>query len=97
MGNILGENGSVSVFLDFISPLLNMVYTIVSVEVFGMPLWTILLNMLVCFTVIGFITKGSVGIGSGASSASVGASEKAKGRELDRKEEERKNRIGFGP
>lgn len=85
MGNILGENGSVTAFLNFISPLLNMCYTILSVEVFGLVLWKILLSFLVCFTVIGFITKGSVGIGSGASSAIVGASEKAKGRELDRK------------
>lgn len=71
MSEILGSNGSLSSFFSFISPLLDVCYMVLSVEVFGLPLWTILLNVLVCFTVIGFITKGSVGLGSVGNSVSA--------------------------
>lgn len=64
MNNIIGSNGSMSAFLSFINPFLQLCYRIISVELMGMPVWAILLNMLVCFTVIGFIVKGSVGIGA---------------------------------
>lgn len=64
MNDIIGSNGSMSAFLSFINPFLQLCYRIISVELMGMPVWAILLNMLVCFTVIGFIVKGSVGIGA---------------------------------
>lgn len=79
MESILGSNGSLSGFFAFLSPLFNLVFTALSVRVFGIQLWLILLNCLVCFTIIGFITKGSVGIGSGLSKA-VSASSSRKAR-----------------
>lgn len=75
---------SVSDFLDIFTPFVDLSLSIISVQIFGVPLWTILLNFLLVSFVIGFITHGSVGLGMVSHvSGAVDRSKAAKQRKMN--------------
>lgn len=81
---------SFSDFLTIFEPFFNLSFRFLRLQIFGVELWTIALNFLVVSTVIGFVTKGNVGIGiashvSAAADRSKAANERERARENSRR------------